>query len=335
MIDADANDPGAGEPLADAVPAVSAGVLLRQGREAAGLSLDAVAQQLKLAPRQVRALEDGDFTGLPGRTFVRGFVRNYARLVHIDAEPVLAALPGSAATPALATPTLQPTPPSIGELPSTESGRTGWTRWAIPVTLAAIVVAAAVYEFVRPTLLEPGAGPSSEQVTLPGSAPAAPVVAGAANDRATTALPNPMHGPVPTPAETTAVVAAPAAVPAAVAATPLPLPAAAPPTAAAIPAPAAAAPAKARPAAPIAPAPAAEATLGLAFRDYSWVEVKDRTGRLLLSRMNAGGTTEQVSGVPPFEVTIGNASDVNLTFRGKPVDLAPYTRQNVARVTLP
>ena len=52
------------------------------------MTIDAVAQQLKLAPRQVRALEDGDFTHLPGRTFVRGFMRNYARLVRLDAETV-------------------------------------------------------------------------------------------------------------------------------------------------------------------------------------------------------------------------------------------------------
>src|SRR4029453_10576049 len=58
----------------------SAGTLLHLAREEAGLTLDAVAQQLKLAPRQVKAIEDDDFAGLPGRTFVRGFVRNYARL---------------------------------------------------------------------------------------------------------------------------------------------------------------------------------------------------------------------------------------------------------------
>jgi cytoskeleton protein RodZ len=39
-----------------------------------------VAQQLKLAPRQVRALEEENFGMLPGRTFTRGFMRNYARL---------------------------------------------------------------------------------------------------------------------------------------------------------------------------------------------------------------------------------------------------------------
>jgi cytoskeleton protein RodZ len=65
-------------PVRDAVAdaAASAGARLRDARMAAGLSIDAVAQQLKLAPRQVKALEDDDFAQLPGRTFVRGFMRN-------------------------------------------------------------------------------------------------------------------------------------------------------------------------------------------------------------------------------------------------------------------
>ena len=66
------------------------GARLRAAREAAGLSLDQVAQQLKLAPRQVKALEDESFGELPGRTFSRGFVRNYARLLHLDAQDLLA-----------------------------------------------------------------------------------------------------------------------------------------------------------------------------------------------------------------------------------------------------
>ncbi len=127
-----------------------AGSLLRVARESAGMSIDAVAQHLKLAPRQVKALEDGDYSHLPGRTFVRGFVRNYARLVHLDAERVLSALPGGTAAPALEAPTLHPTAQTMGELPTTDHSRTPWSRWAIPLVLAAIVAAAAIYEWMRP-----------------------------------------------------------------------------------------------------------------------------------------------------------------------------------------
>jgi len=71
----------------------SAGGLLKEAREAAGLSIDDVSHLLKLAPRQVLALEQQDFAALPPRAFVRGFMRNYARLLNIDADAVLEALP--------------------------------------------------------------------------------------------------------------------------------------------------------------------------------------------------------------------------------------------------
>ena len=67
-------------------PPGMAGALLRAARESAGMTVDAVAQHLKLAPRQVKAIEDGDFKELPGRTFIRGFVRNYARLVQLKRQ---------------------------------------------------------------------------------------------------------------------------------------------------------------------------------------------------------------------------------------------------------
>ena len=62
----------------------------------ARLSVGDVAQTLKLGPRQVEALEDGDWQGLPGQTFVRGFVRNYARLLQLDPD----AAAGAARCPA-------------------------------------------------------------------------------------------------------------------------------------------------------------------------------------------------------------------------------------------
>lgn len=281
-------------------PAATAGTLLRAAREAAGLSIDAVAQQLKLAPRQVTALEEDDYTHLPGRTFVRGFVRNYARFVRLDADTVLGALPAGAATPALAAPTLQQTAPTMGELPVNDHARPSFSRWAIPLTLASIVALAALYEWLRPA--DEGryvAGPSPETTTTVRPAPVVP--------------PEPQAGtPLPNPLASAPSVTSPDA------------PVAATPTEASVSAPAAA----------TGPAPD-DVQLVLAFRDFSWTEVKDRGGRVLVSRMNPGGTTQTVTGTPPFELVIGNASDVSVTYKGSPVDLAPHTRQNVARFTLP
>ena len=68
------------------------GEQLRQAREARGLQIADISQTLKLGPRQVEALESGDWQHLPGHTFIRGFVRNYARLVQVDSAPLMAQL---------------------------------------------------------------------------------------------------------------------------------------------------------------------------------------------------------------------------------------------------
>src|SRR5437879_13125133 len=116
------------------------GSRLKSAREAAGLSLDQVAQQLKLAPRQVRALEDEDFAQLPGRTFARGFVRNYARLLNLNGDDLLSRLPDAAHAPALEAPALHPTGAMIAELPTASTPKTSFTRWLIPLVLVACIV---------------------------------------------------------------------------------------------------------------------------------------------------------------------------------------------------
>lgn len=137
------------------VATLSAGAMLRNARETAGWSIDMVSQQLKLAPRQVQALEDDDFAQLPGRTFVRGFMRNYARLLHLDADALLSALPESATAPSLDRPTLAATTRTMGDLPSESPPKPPRARWAVPLALFAIVAIALAYEFGRP-LLERG-----------------------------------------------------------------------------------------------------------------------------------------------------------------------------------
>lgn len=67
----------------------SAGALLGEARRRQGLSVADVARQLKLAPPQVEALESNRFDRLPGHVFVRGFIRNYARLLKLDPAPLL------------------------------------------------------------------------------------------------------------------------------------------------------------------------------------------------------------------------------------------------------
>src|SRR5215470_14062476 len=119
---------------ATSVPAADGpGARLKAARETAGLSLDQAAQQLKLAPRQVKAIEDEDFAHLPGRTFTRGFVRNYARLLNLDPEGLLALMPDAGNVPALEAPLLHSTGAMIAELPENERGAPNLARWLIPL----------------------------------------------------------------------------------------------------------------------------------------------------------------------------------------------------------
>ncbi len=76
----------------------SAGIMLAAARRSANMSVTEVATQLRRGVNQVEALEADDYQRLPGATFVRGLIRNYAKLVNIDAEAVIKAY--EAAVPA-------------------------------------------------------------------------------------------------------------------------------------------------------------------------------------------------------------------------------------------
>ena len=70
---------------------LSAGQWLAKARKEHNLDVADVAGKLRLASRQIEAIEADDYQRLPGKTIVRGFVRNYARLLQLDAAQVVAA----------------------------------------------------------------------------------------------------------------------------------------------------------------------------------------------------------------------------------------------------
>ena len=74
--------------------------------------------------------------------------------------------------------------------------------------------------------------------------------------------------------------------------------------------------------------------LVLRMEEEAWLEVRDGAGRSLVASLNAAGTERALRGQPPFELVVGNAAHVKLTYDGKPVDLKPHIRGKVARFTL-
>src|SRR5512146_1205520 len=83
----------AGKEIAPQQPALNVGLTLREARERMAISVHDVADRIKFAPRQVEALESNDFAHLPQATFLRGFVRSYARVLQLDEPALIAALP--------------------------------------------------------------------------------------------------------------------------------------------------------------------------------------------------------------------------------------------------
>ena len=283
---------------------VPAGARLRDARMAAGLSIDTVAQQLKLAPRQVMALEDDDYAQLPGRTFVRGFMRNYARLVRLDPEAVLASLPEAGAAPSLDHPSITPTTRVMGEMPADLPGKSTSARWAIPLALVAIVAIAVFYEFGRP-LAEHGKARTTDKNMTAASAPSAPGTPASEAPSATDATPTAPSNPQTSSGDQVAGSVAGSEP--------------APPRTETVAAPA---------------APAGDMPLTFVFRGTSWIEVKDGKGAVVLSTIGYPGATHTVGGTAPFDVVLGNAEAVTVAWRGTPFDSTPYVKQNVAKFSI-
>ncbi|HEX5804133.1 MAG TPA: RodZ domain-containing protein [Azospira sp.] len=313
----DAHNEGVVEEIAVA-PQPSVGERLRAGREAKGMSTADIAATLKLSPRQIDALEADDWSGLPGNAFVRGFVRNYARVVQLDVEALLADLDMPAPPP----PRLDPPRNATAVMP--QAGQAQKRDYAAVLAGMVLVAVAAVAYFVVPP---------DFWVSTPADKPAE----SAAN---ASAAPQPLFPPA---AQTTGDDA-PAPLGAAANAVP---PGAAPLPSAALTEPAvqdaAVRDAAKLPAAVVPPVtdaakpgeagPARDA-LKFGFAQPSWVEIRDRSGQIIFSQLNPAGSERLVEGQPPFVLVVGNASHVTLSYKGRAVELQPRSRDDVARVTV-
>ncbi|MEW6763738.1 MAG: RodZ domain-containing protein [Pseudomonadota bacterium] len=316
------------------------GKTLQSQREAMGWSVEQVADQLKLAPRQVVALEAGDYAALPSPAVTRGFVRAYAKLLKIDAAPLVAMIEMNMPAEAQAGASnvrreQRPTSFSESRFP------VGGKRTRVPVGLiagVAVVVAAgaALWHFG----LIPGSQQPVSQGTTDGAVLEAPVVTpnGAAPAPHDT-LQNPSVPliSVPAPAGEATAPAAPGTTTVAPATPPGTAPATAPVTTpAATPSAAAAAPAAAT-TAPAAAAPTAAGgnTLVLNVREDSWIGVRPvGGGKALLWREVKAGSTETIDLAGPVTLTVGNPGGVTATLRGAAVGLQEAPGKKFAQVSL-
>ena len=260
------------------------GEMLIAARERWNLSAADLARQLRLALRQVQALEENRFEDLPGNTFVRGFIRNYARVVQSDAQAFLDAY--ECFRPQLRQHEIER---SVEQIAFPSKTVPQW-MWYLGVLLLLLLVSPLLIywalhdDTVTPAVVKPAASVSpAPQFAQDASViiPSPPAVLQSIPDVATGA--------------------------------------------------------------PVAIAPSAQATpattrgaasVQLRFDGDAWVEVRDKSGKVIFSQLNHRGDVQVVQGKPPFSLVVGNAAQVKIAYNDTLFDLAPHIKVNVARFKL-
>lgn len=280
----------------------SAGALLRQARQSAGMDIAVLASALKVPVNKLQALENDDFAVLPDAVFARALASSVCRTLKVDPAPVLGQLPQGQA------------PRLVGDkdglnakfkdpqdkapplrLPAASRG--------VSLTVLVLLAAAAAVYFLPSGMLE------FDLARAPAPAPAQAVVdASQENGAVSEAVPGAQSAvPVQPPASDVPAAAPTAALPAA----------AVPMVAASV--------------ASAAGTVVASALLEFRATAESWVQVRDAAGAVVFERTLKAGESAQAPGKPPLSVVVGKVNATEVMVRGAPFDLSTVARENVAR----
>lgn len=313
---------------------VNPGETLRQARESNGWSLAEVALKLNLTSTSLANLEAGAFDKLPGHTFARGYIRAYAKLLGIDQAVLVQEFDQFTGTDAQGS-----NVHGLGRIE--EPTRVSHTILRIVSLLLLIAVVGGGFVWWQDqtsqrnkdltsnamehvevesadgtTQIHPLDEPEDQAVVEGQAAPQAP---------ATAEQPAPDAGTAPAAVPAPAVPTAPAAPVAQAPAVPTP----APPT-----------PAPAAPAAPAMSPPTTPALIAgdgrvqITFIADCWTQVTDGNGKVLFSGLKRKGDTLDQGGKPPLTLRLGFARGAQVAYNGQPVDVAPFTSGETARLKL-
>jgi len=323
----------------------STGERLRIAREAKGLTQQNVAERLCLKVSTVRDIEEDKSPTDLAATFLRGYIRSYARLVNVPEDDILPML--SKQAPVRSAKITPMHNISLGSS-SRRKKRDGMlTTFTVLVILVVIGLTVAWWWQNHKASQADMAAMTSSAADNPvgGNEQSIPLSTGDADSSPTESQPAPVSTDT-TPAATSAAPSAsadaattqPTAQPATVSPSQTPLPATgstADQTAAAAGTPATAT-ADSQPAPETAaPAPAGPDAVVMNFNADCWLEVTDATGKKLFSGLQHKGGTLNLSGKTPYRLKIGAPAAVSVQFRGQPVDLSRFIRTNqVARLTI-
>lgn len=268
---------------------LTVGQQLRVARESKGLTLSDVARALKLSLRQVEALEAEDWPNLPGKTIIRGFVRNEARLLGLNPDALMSLL--DTLDMPLA-PELEMTTGAPVRIPQeNRADRRDYVRVISGLIILCLAVAAVFLvpsDLWQSTLSALKVASQSNEVVVENE-PASAV------DKTITL------GVAVAPPETLVL-----------------------PSVAAMP------DSNLSPALPT----ASTSILRFSFTKPAWVEVRDRSGQIIFSKLSHAGSEQDIEGQPPFSLVVGNATYVTLEYQGKPVELSNRSKEDVSRLSI-
>ncbi|WLH23182.1 helix-turn-helix domain-containing protein [Pseudomonas sp. FP215] len=316
---------------------VNPGETLRQARESNGWSLAEVALKLNLTSTSLANLEAGAFDKLPGHTFARGYIRAYAKLLGIDQAVLVQEFDQFTGTDAQGS-----NVHGLGRIE--EPTRVSHTILRIVSLLLLIAVVGGGFVWWQDqtsqrnkdltsnamehvevesadgtTQIHPLDEPEHQAVVEGQAAPQAP---------ATAEQPAPDAGTAPAATAAVPAPAAPTAPAAPVAQAPV------------VPTPAPATPAPAAPAAPAMSPPTTPALIAgdgrvqITFIADCWTQVTDGNGKVLFSGLKRKGDTLDQGGKPPLTLRLGFARGAQVAYNGQPVDVAPFTSGETARLKL-
>jgi len=285
-----------------------AGAMLREAREAQGLHIAALAVALKVPVKKLEALEAGSFDLLPGMVFVRSLALSVCRTLKVDPAPILASLPEPKVNHFVINETGLNT--TFKDAPGTS--RHGFlAQLSSPLGLGVlflIVGIAVILAWPVNPLFEDEPQASKEPVeSVPVAEPPAQTPQGVATsaDEAASA------SNAPQPATLVAEIPAAAVNKAPVVTLPVAANNAASATGSDL--------------------PTSPAVLEVIGHGESWVEVTDGAGQSKLRKLVHDGEIIRLAGQLPLSVVVGRADKVSVAVRGKPMDLIPLARENVAR----
>jgi cytoskeleton protein RodZ len=300
-------------------PVLAPGAQLAARRQALNWSIEHVANQLNLAPRQIQAIEADNYAALPGMASVRGFIRSYAKLLKIDPAPLLLVI----AAEMTGSDELMPLRRALSSIPFSESRLSSASRHGLsskPAVIALFLVLLVAAIVVGQKMKWFSILPESLSLKIDKELP---LLSASVQNTPVLAVPDSVAldkvnyaGSTSYPAATNAVATA------------------------------------GRPdisgsngnAAGQADVnemtPAAQFVIDtkdmlvLKLREDSWIEIKRPDNSMPISRLVKAGETETYRITAPVSLTIGNASGVDATLRGAPIALQADAKNNVARLNL-